>query len=75
MKNSIRKSEKNVMKPRRSGSVTSAQTLIYTTLELSRQYTETLKISVEGKPAHLQDVCDIIMEKEKNLRQMGRLHE
>ena len=44
-----------MMKSRRNGSMTSAETAIYITEVLSKQCIETMKKPVEGNPAHPQD--------------------
>ena len=52
MKHCIKKSEKNVMKPKRRGSMTSEETSNYTAEVLSRQCTKTLEKSLETKSKH-----------------------
>ena len=49
---SIKQSEKSVMKPKRSGSMTSTETSNRTAEVPSRQCTKTLKKSLERKPAN-----------------------
>ena len=54
MKHYTGKLEKNVTRPKRSGSLTSAETSNYTTEVLSRKCSKTLKKSLEKKPPHPQ---------------------
>ena len=81
MKQSIRKSEKNVLKPKKSGPMTSAETLNYTLPQKFRTDNvkkETLKKSLERKLAHPQNVLSQTMVtsfwKKKKSKTMGGVH-
>ena len=62
-----------MMKPKRSGSITSAETSNYTPEALSRQCTKTLQKSLGRKPAGKELLCGMRSTKRKREEKNGRI--